>query len=138
MRLMNKRFQIPLRGAALGLLAGLTVLTSGCFLVVAGAAAGGAGAVAYVEGKLRVNFSNNYEAVVHASDQAIAQLQFLKVGETKDALKAILEARTADDKKVTIEVDRVGDNLTKVEISVGTFGDKTVSMAIYDRIKGNL
>jgi len=137
MRLMHNRFQIPLRGAIYALLTALTVMTSGCFLVVAGAAAGGAG-VAYAEGKLTVHFANRYEDVVHASDQAIAQLQFLKVGEEKDALKATLEARTADDKKVTIEVDRVSDSLTKVEIRIGTFGDKSVSMAIYDRIKGNL
>ena len=136
---MNKRFQIPVRGAALGLLTGLTVMTSGCFLVVAGAAAGaGAGAVAYVDGQLTVNFGNTYDAVVHAADQAIAQLQFLKVGESKDALKAILEARTADDKKVLITVTRTSDTLTKVEIRIGTFGDKQVSTAIYDRIKGNL
>ncbi|HVW22240.1 MAG TPA: DUF3568 family protein [Opitutaceae bacterium] len=136
---MSKRFQIPLRAAFLGLLTGLTVMTSGCFLVVAGAAAGaGAGAVAYVDGKLTVNLGNPYEAVVNASDRAIAQLQFLKVGESRDALKAILEARTSDDKKVAITVTRVSDTLTKVEIRVGTFGDKTISRAIYDRIKGNL
>ena len=32
----------------------------------------------------------------------------------------------------------VSDTLTKVEIRVGTFGDKAISTSIYDRIKGNL
>lgn len=112
-------------------------LGSGCFLVAVGAAAG-AGAVAYVDGRLTTSLPHGYDDVVQGTDRAIVQLQFLKVGESRDALKALFEARTADDKKVSIEVTRVSDNLTKIEIRVGIFGDKSVSLAILDRIKGNI
>jgi acetaldehyde dehydrogenase (acetylating) len=133
---VGRRLRIVLACAAA---ASAMTLVSGCFLVAVGAAgAAGAGTVAYVDGKLTATLAKPYEAVVAASGRAIAELQFLKVGETKDALKDTVEVRTADDKKVTIEATRVGDNLTRVEIRVGMFGDQPVSRTILDRINAGL
>ena len=111
-------------------LAGLT----GCIAVAAGA---GAGAVAYVRGELEANLANDYNKVVQATRDAIKDLEFVKVSENKDALKALIIARTAMDKKIEINVTNMGGN-TKVTIRVGVFGDEQLSMSILDKIKANL
>lgn len=116
---------------------GATVmLNSGCLLVAAGAA--GAGTVAYVRGELTASLGNEFGAVTKATGRAIEQLKFAKVSESADALSARFVVRTAKDKKIEIVLTKVGEELTKLEIRVGVFGDETVSMTILDKIKANL
>ncbi len=135
---MNTRnIRLGLQVFALTGAVAVAALNSGCVAVVAAGAAG-ATTVAWVEGKLVVTLDSPYETVLRGADQAIAQLQFLKLSDSRDALTATLEARTAEDKKVIIDVKREGDHLTKVQIRVGSFGDKAVSQAIYDKIRANL
>lgn len=118
------------------LLLGMAVgVQSGCVVLAAGA---GAGAVAYVRGDLTATLDSSYDAACKASDRAIGQLEFARIGDRKDALSARLTARTAMDRKVEIVLTKMGDDLTKVKIRVGVFGDEAVSLAILDRIRANL
>ncbi|MBI2518594.1 MAG: DUF3568 family protein [Opitutae bacterium] len=118
---------------ALALLA-LPVL-SGCIIAAAGA---GAGTMAYVRGELDTTLGNNYNKVVDATRTALKELEFARVSENKDALKAVFVSRTALDKKVEVTVEKVGDKSTKVQIRVGLFGDEQMSVSILDKIKSNL
>jgi len=111
-------------------------INAGCVAVVA--AGGGATAVAWVRGELRASLSSNYENSVKATNQAIQQLGFVKISEQRDALKAVIVARTAGDKKIKIVVDRIGDTVTNVNIRVGTFGDERISLTLLDKIKADL
>jgi ABC-type Na+ efflux pump permease subunit len=111
-------------------------LLSGCVVVLAGAAS--AGTVAWVEGRLDSPLDANFDRAEQAVNRAVEQLKFVKVNEKKDALNAILIVRTAEDKRVEIKVIRVGDMTSRVQIRVGVFGDKGQSLAILDRIKGDL
>lgn len=108
---------------------------SGCILAAAGA---GAGAVAYVRGELEANLDHDYNAVVEAARGAVADLEFARVSENKDALKAVMVSRTAMDKKVEITISNSGKSLTNIKIRVGVFGDEQLSMSILDRIKARL
>src|SRR3954469_15973668 len=92
---------------------------SGCILAAAGA---GAGAVAYVRGDLEANLDSTYDKVVDAARGALADLEFTRVTENKDALKAVLVSRTALDKKVEIHVANTANKLTNIKIRVGVFG----------------
>lgn len=123
---------ILLAGAMLGNL----VATSGCVAVAAGAGAGAA--VAYVRGDLDTTLNAGFERSLRATNAAVAALQFAKVSEKKDALQAIVIARNAADKKIEIRVEQSGENLAKVKIRVGVFGDETLSLAILEKIKANL
>lgn len=115
---------------------GASVFTlSGCILAAAGA---GAGAVAYVRGELEANLDKDYNAVVEAARGAVADLEFARVSENKDALKAVMISRTAMDKKVEITIANSGKSLTNIKIRVGVFGDEQLSMSILDRIKTRL
>jgi hypothetical protein len=108
---------------------------SGCLAVAAGA---GASAVAYVRGDLEANLNNEYAQVVDSTRAAIDELEFAKVSENKDALKAIFVARTALDKKVEITIANSGKKLTSIKIRVGVFGDEALSMSILDKVKAGL
>ena len=109
--------------------------TGGCLAAAAGA---GAGAVAYIRGDLEATLPNDFNKVVAATKESIGQLEFAKVSENKDALKAIFIARTALDKKVEITLTNSGKKQTGVKIRVGIFGDEQLSMAILDKIKSDL
>ena len=119
---------------ALALLLGVPALTltSGCIVVAAGA---GAGAVAYVRGDLNATLEASLDLTVRASNRAVEKLQFAKVSETKDAMIANIVVRNAEDKKIEIHLERASDNLTKVRIRVGVFGDESLSMAVLEKIK---
>lgn len=125
------------RALALSGLIMAAALQSGCLLVAAGAVAG-AGAVVYVRGELDASLDDGHASVDVAANRAIDQLKFRKISESKDSLKAVLIARTADDTKVEIKVLKVSEVLTKVEIRVGTFGDQALSMTILEKIKAGL
>lgn len=114
----------------------LLPLLSGCVVVLAGAAS--AGTVAWVEGRLDSPLDANFDQLENAVNKAVTQLQFVKVSEKKDALTAKLTVRTAEDKKVEIKVLRVGDKTSRVQIRIGVFGDKDLSLAVLDKIKSNL
>ena len=132
----TKRSQFLPRLLAGAALAASLVLGTGCFMLAAGAA--GAGTVAYIRGELDAPLDGSLDAADRAANRAVEQLQFAKVGETKDALKVTLTARTGDDKKVEIILSRTDERLSKVQIRVGIFGDEAISRAVLDHIKGNL
>lgn len=120
----------------LGATLGLLPLLSGC--VLAAGAGAGAGTVAYMKATLEASLTTDYNKVVKATQAAIGELEFAKISEKKDALRAEFIARTALDKKVEINLSRVGDKATKIEIRVGLLGDQELSQAILDKIKRHL
>jgi hypothetical protein len=121
-------------GAILALVA--LPFLSGCVIVAAGAA--GAGAVAYVRGEMRSNIEADLVAVYEGSQRALAKLEFAKISERRSGVDAELISRTALDKRVVIELKKVTDRLTKVEIRVGVVGDQELSLTILEKIKAEL
>jgi hypothetical protein len=121
-----------------GALIALTALPvfSGCVIVAAGAA--GAGAVAYVRGEMRSSIEHDLVAVYEASQRALINLEFAKISERRSGVDAELISRTALDKRVVIELKKVTDRLTKVEIRVGIVGDQDLSLTILEKIKAEL
>ncbi len=117
-------------------LASLT-LCPGCVLLLVGAGAG-AGTVAYVRGELSDNVDYGIEAATRAAAKAVEQLHLVKVSERTDALLGVIVARTGDDKKVEIRLERVGDSVTRIRIRVGTFGEQPLSQALLDKIHSDL
>jgi hypothetical protein len=118
----------------LTLLASLSVLP-GCFLALA--AAGGAGTVAYISGKLRATVSQDVPTVYAASTKAMADLKIPVLSSGQDALSASITARDAQDKKITIDIKRSGET-TEIVIRVGFWGDQAKSQTILDKIKSHL
>jgi hypothetical protein len=120
---------------ALGLMLAAAVLQSGCVVVAAGA---GAGAVAYIRGDLESTLSANLERSGRATLAAIEQLKFAQISDRKDSMLVIYVARNAADKKIELRLESAGDQLTKIKIRVGFFGDEKLSLAILEKVKANL
>jgi hypothetical protein len=124
---------------ALGLAAALLLTQSGCALVlVGGAAAAGAGTYAYVEGEVRSTLDAGMDQTWRASEAAIKELELTSTSNEKDALAARIVARGAGDKKIELKLKRIADTATEVRVRVGTFGDKSLSSTILDRVKKHL
>lgn len=119
----------------LGLAAALPWL-SGCVVVAAGAV--GAGAVAYVRGELSSSVEADLDAAYAAAQRALAKLEFAKIDQRKSGLDAQLVHRTALDKRVEIQLKKVTDRLTKIEIRVGLVGDQELSLTLLDKIRSEL
>jgi Protein of unknown function (DUF3568) len=120
---------------------GLGTLTAGLALsgcVSKPAGAGAAATYVYLKGDLESTLEGNLDRAFRASNEAVKQLQFTKISESKDALLGIVVARNAADKKIEIRVDKAGENLTKVKIHAGLVGDEALSLAVLERIKANL
>ncbi len=113
--------------------------TSGCLLVAVGAAgAAGAGTVAYIRGELDASLTGDVATLSAATTKALEELRFAKINENKSAVDAVIRARTGQDKKIDIMLNRTADNLTRVRIRVGTFGDEELSRLLFDKIKSKL
>ncbi len=116
------------------------LVLTGCLAAAAvgGAAAAGAGTVAYIKGELKATEEATLDKTWEATVGAVEELQFLVINKLKDAVSAEIEAKTADNKTVKIELKRVTENLTDISIRIGTFGDETLSRYILSKIEARL
>lgn len=121
-------------------LAGLMLaMCGGCVLLaVGGAAAAGAGTVAYVRGELQTTVDAPLERTWAASQKALTDLQMPVTDQDKDGLSGKLTARAAGDKKVVVRVKKVTSTATELGIRIGTWGDETKSHEILEAIKRRL
>lgn len=122
------------------LLAACPSILTGCLAAAAvgGAAAAGAGTVAYIKGELKSTEEASLNKTWSATVAAIDDLQFLVTNKIKDDVSAELDAKTADNKTVQIQLKRVSANLTDLSIRIGTFGDESLSRYILSKIKARL
>jgi hypothetical protein len=118
------------------LFVGTAVLIQGCWYVAVGA--GAAGTVAYVKGELKAVESKDIDTVYAATKKAVEQLDLKVTQDLKDALGAKVVARDAQDKKIMINLKKMADETTELSVRVGTFGSRTKSNLIYQKIHDNL
>jgi len=125
---------------ALTALSGL-LLTQGCLLLVAGAAAGGT--VSYVGDELRVIADTPMDRAWVAANAAMKDMEYTVIpAEThKDAISGKIGARNARDQKVLVQLFRQTDKATEVRVRVGAFdtsANKAAAQAFYDKMKKRL
>jgi len=118
------------------LLVSTAAVIQGCVAVAAVGA--GAGTVAYVRGDLEAEESKNIDTVYKATQKALSELELNIVKKTKDAMSAVIVARDAQDKKITIKLTATAEDTTKLSVRIGMFGNETKSRRIYEQIKKNL
>jgi hypothetical protein len=122
-----------------GLLAVMMGALTGCMVMVAGAAAGGA--VSYVNNELHATEPATLEKVWAASQAAAKDVGFVKVSTQQDALNAVWKGRNALDQPVTVELKRLADDSTQIHIRVGTVSttqNRAAAQLLYDKIKARL
>jgi ABC-type Fe3+-hydroxamate transport system substrate-binding protein len=117
-------------------MASAATLLSGCVLLVAGAAAGAAGAGAmYAKGDLETTLQARPPRIVAASEKAFEEMNIARLSSASTELDGKVVGRTASDKKVTVTVKTEGEKLSKLSIRVGVFGDEALSRQILEKIK---
>ena len=92
-------------------------------------------AVAWVRDALQTTFDAPLDRTVKATTAALKKLQFSSVATRADALSGVVTATTARDEKIEITITSVTPVQTRVDIRVGTFGDKPVSQRILGEIQ---
>lgn len=106
----------------------------GCFLLVAGGA--GAGTAVWLSDKLTQQFEASYDQTINASKKALRSLNLELTKETRDENVCQLRSKYTDGKEIWIDIRKVTDNSTKVDIRVGAINsDKEASSNILKRIK---
>ena len=124
---------------SLVLVAASLLLCNGCALfLIGGAAAAGAGTVAYINGELKDTESASLEAVHTATIAGLNDLKFAVVNDKLDAINSKILARTATDTKIEINLTKQSPSATEIRIRVGTFGDEQLARQILEKIKAHL
>ncbi len=107
---------------------------SGCVPLMVGAAAG-AGAAAWINGDLEVNFDAPVSTVHSAAIRGLRKLELPITSEDKDKHHARIRSKYSDGKDVTIDITAITERTSKVKIRVGVFGDQARSEAILTSMK---
>lgn len=112
------------------------IFLNGCAGLIAGAAVG-AGGVAYHQGALKAGKDVTMDRAWSATVSAVNHLGFDVINKKKDAVSARLEATTAQDRYVKIDLNRE-EGIVKFHIRIDTFGDEELSRTIFDEINSRL
>ena len=120
---------------ALGVLGALLASQSGCLVAAAGA---GAGTVAYIRGDSDATVAAGPEAVTEAAEAAVAEMKLTVVSSTASTVDGKVVARTANDAKLVVVVKSTGNDVSKVSVRVGNFGDEGLQQQVLEKIKARL
>lgn len=120
----------------------LSVVSQGCLAVVAGGAAGLAGAAAYEywKGSVRDSVPADTNTVWQATHAALNDLQLPVVYSGSEGNTLVVEARSPTDEPIKISLESTkspvaqGPAKTEVNIRVGTWGDEYLSRRILEQI----
>ncbi len=110
----------------------------GCFLLLAGAV-GGTGTAVWLSGKLTQQFNASYDRTVNATRSALKSLDLEIAKEAKEANVTTFRSHYTDGKEIWIDVRRVTEFSTKVEVRVGAVSqDKAAAEKILKKIQSYL
>jgi len=106
----------------------------GCFLLLAGAA-GGTGTAAWLSGKLAQQVNAPFDTTIKASKSALKSLRLEVTKETKEEAVAQIMSKYNDGRTIWIDVHKITDNTSKIEVRVGAVGsNKEAASKIMKRI----
>jgi hypothetical protein len=114
----------------------IVLSSSGCFLLLAGAA-GGAGTAVWLQSKMTQNVNGPLDQAVRASKDG---LKDLKIAISKETAEPDVTQLRGDygGKPYWIDIRRVTDKTSKIDVRVGVPGDEASSRHIMDAILKHL
>lgn len=115
----------------------LALNASGCFLLLAGAA-GGAGTAVWLNGKLTQEASVPFDKALQASRSGLSSMNLKTTKETVKEDIAQLMSNYTDGKTVWVDIHRVSDKASRIEVRVGATGDKDAARKILNAISSYL
>jgi galactitol-specific phosphotransferase system IIB component len=107
----------------------------GCFALLAGAT-GGVGTAAWLSGKVSQEFQSSYAQTTDATKAAMRSLRLKTTKETKEEDITQIKSEYTDGKDIWIDIRKITDNSTKVEVRVGGIkSDKAIADKILETIQ---
>lgn len=110
----------------------------GCAVLLAGAV-GGSGTAVWLSGKLSQEFQSSYERTITATKIALQSLKLEITKETREEDISQLKSKYNDGKEIWIDIHKVTENSTKVEVRVGAVSpNKEAANNILKQIRRHL
>lgn len=109
------------------------VNTCGCVALLAGVAAG-AGTSAWLSGKLTQEVDASFEKTIKAAKSALKSLKLDVTKETKKDKVAQIMSKYTDGKTIWIDVHKVSQSTSRVEVRVGAISNEEAARKILERI----
>jgi hypothetical protein len=106
----------------------------GCVALLAGAA-GGAGTAAWLSGKLSQEVNASFDRALEATRSG---LESMKLKVTKETVKediAQVMSNYSDGRTIWVDVHRLTDSSSRIEIRVGAAGDKQAAQKVLNQIR---
>jgi len=101
----------------------------------AGGVVGGVGTAMWLSGKLTQEFNASYDRTVLATESALKSFNFVIARESREAYVTTFRSHYFDGKEIWIDVRRIAETSTKVEVRVGAVNpDKEACSKILERI----
>ena len=119
-----------------GILGLLMASQTGCLLLAAGAGAGTT--VAYVKGDTDAVVDADTKTVTAASEKAMKEMELYVVSSSATGFDGRVDGRTPGDTKVVVVVKHYGENLSKVSVRVGNFGNSAMQDELLEKIRQNV
>jgi hypothetical protein len=111
----------------------------GCFALIAGTAAGGAGTAVWLTDKLTQQFNAPYDLTIKAAENALKSLRLELTKESRAIRITQLRSKYTDGREIWIDIRKITENSTKVEVRVGVINsDKAAASEILKRIQDYL
>ena len=124
----------------ISLLLGTSVLTLNSCIVAALAVGGGT--VAYINGSYSMNLEGNYKDTYNAALKAVNDNEdYVLVSKNLDQTNNTAEiegATKVDSANLSIDIEKLTKNASKVTVKFGSFGDQAMSSTLMDKIQANL
>ncbi|MDD5432483.1 MAG: DUF3568 family protein [Candidatus Omnitrophica bacterium] len=105
----------------------------GCVAVVAGAA-GGAGTSTWLSGKLSQEVNASYDRAIDGCKRALESMKLRITKETRKDEITQIKSNYTDGKTIWIDVRRISDRASRVEVRVGMISDKAATEKVLNQI----
>ena len=89
-------------------------------------------------GTIKATLAASPAAVTEAANEVLGDMDLVIINASSTSIDGRVIARTAQDVKVRVDSEKVGENVSEVFIRVGRLGDPDLSLTILDKIKGEL
>ena len=113
----------------------------GCFAIIAGGVAGGAGTAVWLSGKLTQQVNASLDDTTKAAKTAL-QSPKISIVEKETTREKVVQIRSRDiitGKKIWIDIHGITERISQIQVRVGTlFSDKEASDRILKAILQNL
>jgi hypothetical protein len=112
----------------------LLINASGCVFLLVGAV-GAIGTATWLEGKLSQDFNVPFDRMIAGVKKGLASLKLEVAKETRKETVCQLISNYYDGRMIWVDIHRISDNLSQVEVRVGAMGDQYEARKIMGKIR---